>query len=86
MQTPSDTISSVDLPGRPNMPLNIWGKTTLLLDLLYIQGWLPECHIYGTEEPGYTINGIPAGETESEVTSFVWRMVECYKKNGYLAD
>lgn len=82
------TIKSADIPGYPNMPLNIWGKTTMLLNILYREGLLPECHIYGVgdnESGEYEINGIPVGSTEEQVTTCVWLMVESYTAEGHIS-
>lgn len=75
-----------NIPGHPNMPLNIWGKATLLLSMLYREGLLPECHIYDTEEEGgeYEINGIRVGRTEEQVTTCIWLMVESYASEGHI--
>ena len=80
------TIKHANIPGYPNMPLNIWDKATLLLNLLYREGLLPECRIYGVEEDGgeYEINGIRVGSTEEKVTTCIWLMVESYATEGHI--
>ena len=83
-------IEQVKVFGRP-MPMNIWGQTTLLLSMLYREGHLPDCSIYGKEDhdgedQGYFINGEFVGHTLEEVTTAVWKMVACWKANGYLFD
>ena len=80
------TIEKVAICGRGEMPMNVWGKATLLLGLLGREGMLPECHIYGTEDGAYSVNGISVGTTEEEVTSNIWKMVECWQKNGWIAE
>ncbi len=80
-------IKHANLPGYPNIALNIWGKATLLLDLLYQEGWLPKCDIYGVGAEGsgeYEINGIRVGSSEEEVTTGIWLMVECYAAEGHI--
>lgn len=79
-------IKYANIPGHPNMPLNIWGKATLLLGLLYREGLLPECHIYCTEEVGgeYEINGIRVGTSEEQITTSIWLMVESYAAEGHI--
>lgn len=79
-------IEKVDLRGYGAMPMNIWGKSTLLLGLLEREGMLPECHIYGVDDGSYCINGTPVGTTEEEVTSNIWKMVACWQKNGWIAE
>lgn len=82
------TIKHANLPGHPNMPLNIWGKATLLLGLLYRQGLLPKCDIYGVGEEGaggYEINGIRVGSTEEQVTTCIWLMAESYAAEGHIS-
>ncbi len=84
------TYETATVLGCTNMPMNVWGKTTLLLSLLYREGHLPDCHIYALtqddadREGTYFINGEPVGKTEAEVTTSVWRMVERYKAHGHL--
>lgn len=83
------TIKHANIPGYPNMPLNIWGKATMLLNLLYREGLLPECRIYGVEDDGedrgeYEINGIRVGSTEEQVTTCIWLMVESYAAAGHI--
>lgn len=80
-------IKSANIPGYHEMPLSIWGKATLLLGLLYREGLLPKCHIYGTSEEGgeYEINGIPVGRTEDQVTTCIWLMVESYAAEGHIS-
>lgn len=80
------TIKHANIPGHPNMPLNVWGKATMLLNLLYREGLLPDCHIYGIEEEGgeYEINGIRVGRTEEEVTTSIWLMVESFAAEGHI--
>ena len=46
------TIKRANIPGYPNMPLNIWGKATMLLNMLSREGLLPNCSIYGVEADG----------------------------------
>lgn len=78
---------AVVLPLYGKMPMNIWGKSTLLLNLLYRQGMLPVCHIAFHEEAAggdYRINGIRVGNTEEEVTTNIWRMVEVYADEGHI--
>lgn len=79
-------IKHANIPGYPNMPLNVWGKATMLLNLPYREGLLPDCHIYGTEEEGgeYEINGIRVGRTEEEVTTSIWLMVESFAAEGHI--
>ena len=77
-----------NIPGHPNMPLNIWGKATMLLLLLYREGLLPNCHIYGVGEgeecDEYEINGIRVGTTEEQVTTCIWLMVESFAAEGHI--
>ena len=77
----------VNVPGYNKMPMNIWGKATLLLNLLYREGLLPDCHIayHENEEGGeYKINSIRVGNTEEEVTTSIWRMAEVYHAEGHI--
>lgn len=80
------TFKHANIPGYPNMPLSIWGKATLLLNLLYREGLLPECHVCGLEEEGgeYEINGIRVGSTEEQVTTCIWLMVESFAAEGHI--
>lgn len=80
------SIDYANIPGHPRMPLNTWGKATLLLNLLYRQGLLPECTIYGIDETGgeYEVNGIRVGSTEEQVTTGIWLMVESYAAEGHI--
>lgn len=80
-------VKCANVLGYPNMPLNIWGKATLLLNLLYRQGLLPECHIYAVSEDvgsDFKINGIRVGNTEEQVTTCIWLMVESYATEGHI--
>lgn len=82
------TIKHANLPGYPNMPLNIWGKATLLLDLLYRDRRLPKCDIYSVGDDGvgeYEVNGIRVGSTEEQVTTCIWLMVESYAAEGHIS-
>lgn len=78
-------VETIEVLGQ-QIPMNTWGYTTLLLSSLQKEGHLPECFIYTTEDEskGYFINGVPVGHTLEEVTSSVWKMVKCYRDNGYL--
>ncbi|MBP8275324.1 MAG: hypothetical protein KAX55_00325 [Propionivibrio sp.] len=76
-------IKRANVPGYPNMPLSIWGKSTMLLNLLYREGLLPACHIYACDDE-YLINGIRVGRTEEEVTTCIWLMVESYAAEGHI--
>lgn len=79
-------------------PQNVYGRASALLDMLYRDGQLPDCHAYGVDEAeadragqapgvlyvGIGIGGEPAGVTDAEVTTFIWRMAETYREHGYL--
>lgn len=81
-------MKHANIPGYPNMPLNIWGKATMLLNLLYREGLLPECRIYGiygiNGSDEYNINGISVGSTEEQVTTCIWLMVESFAAEGHI--
>lgn len=57
----------------------------MLLNLLYREGLLPECHIYGVgDSDDYEINDISVGSTEEQVTTCIWLMVESYAAEGHI--
>ena len=77
--TKSQKIHIFDL----EIPLTTWGKCTLLLQLLYRQNLLPECHIYEMEHGDeYFIRGNAVGKTEEEITTNIWLMVERWERCG----
>lgn len=74
----------ITVMGGPTI-LNLWGKTNLLLQLLKYNMMLPDAHIYYDEnKETYCINGIAVGNSEEEVTTCVWLMVDSFKSEGHI--
>ena len=70
-----------------DVTLNLYGRTSLLLDLLYRAGMLPSVSAYGKEgSDALFINGENLGTTDQTVQFGIWRMVESYRTSGYLFD
>ena len=78
-------VEFVRLPGFPDTPLTLAGKASLLVALLSREEQLPDCVLTGpvpdaSEEPGmFYFNGHPAGRTEEDLVSYIWRMVEIFQ-------
>lgn len=76
----------VEVFGRKTV-LNVWSRADMLLQTLYRDGLLPSVFIAFDEVlDQYTINGVHAGRTDVTVQNTVWKMVESWKKHGYLAE
>lgn len=75
----------VEVFGRKTV-LNVWSRADMLIKTLYRDGLLPNVFIAFDESlDQYTINGVHAGRTDETVQNTVWKMVESWKKHGYLA-
>jgi hypothetical protein len=70
-----------------DVTLNLFGRTNLLLDLLYREGLLPDVMACGKEgADALFINGESLGNTDLTVHFGIWRMVENYRTSGCLFD
>lgn len=73
-----------------DVTLNLYGRTNLLLDLLYKQGLLPNMMAHGNGEEGsddlYVCGDVNIGSTDQTVQFAVWRMVENWRQHGVLFD
>ncbi|MFP3637647.1 hypothetical protein [Paraburkholderia sp. SIMBA_054] len=72
--------------------MNAWGHASLLLDVLFFQNLLPECHVAVFPDDHPTDAGVcyietenvKLGRTSEEVSTAIWKLVVCWRENGYL--